>query len=94
MTSPELAELPGWRHTVNPPKIDRRFTFSNYDETRTFLDRLAEQSKQDNLYPDLSFGRTHVHVTISAIDDKAIAQVEIASARHADAVAESSVKLA
>lgn len=75
-------QAPGWRHTPKPPKIERRFTFDTYTQTSLFLDQLAELSKQDNYYPDLSFGRTHVHVTIHARDENEIAPLDIAFAQR------------
>ncbi len=89
MTVADIAlQAPGWRHTEKPPKIDRRFTFVSYAETSAFLERLADLSKQDNFYPDLSFGRMHVHVTISARDEKAIGAVDLAFAQRTGALAE------
>ncbi len=89
MTTTDIAlQTPGWRHTEKPPKIERRFGFDTYSETRSFLDRLAELSKQDNYFPDLSFGRTHVHVTIFARDEKSIGAVDLAFAQRAGALVE------
>ena len=82
MTIIDIAsQVPGWRHTEKPPKIERRFTFVNYAETSAFLERLAELSKQDNYFPDLSFGRTHVHVTIFARDEKTIGAADLTFAQ-------------
>lgn len=80
------AQAPGWRYTEKPPKLDRRFAFDAYAEARSFLDRLAELSKRENDYPDLSFGRTHVHVTINARDRQAIGEADIAFANRAAAL--------
>lgn len=88
------AQAPGWRITQKPPKIERRFTFVTYAETSAFLDRLAELSKQDSFYPDLSFGRTHVHVTIAARDEQALSSLDVEFARRTTALAEPSVSSA
>ena len=87
MTIADFAsQVPGWRYTEKPPKIERRFTFGNYAETSTFLERLAELSKQDNYFPDLSFGRTHAHVTVFARDEKAISAADLTFAQRASAL--------
>ncbi len=54
----------GWTEVERPPSLYRRFEFAAYSETRVFLDRLAGLSKETGLYPDLSFARTYVNVTV------------------------------
>ncbi|HVL98996.1 MAG TPA: 4a-hydroxytetrahydrobiopterin dehydratase [Egibacteraceae bacterium] len=54
----------GWTEVERPPSLYRRFEFAAYPETRAYLDRLAGLSKETGLYPDLSFNRTHVNVTV------------------------------
>ncbi len=62
----------GWTEVEKPPMLYRRFEFAAYSETRAFLDRLAGLSKETGLYPDLSFSRTHVNVTVYGPDGAAI----------------------
>jgi 4a-hydroxytetrahydrobiopterin dehydratase len=62
MTQSRLLE--GWTETERPSSLHRRFEFAAYPETRAFLDRLAALSKETGLYPDLSFSRTYVNVTV------------------------------
>lgn len=61
-TEPRWPE--GWTEVEQPPLLYRRFEFAAYPEARAFLDRLAGLSKETGLYPDLSFSRTHVRVTV------------------------------
>ena len=53
----------GWE--ASQSFMTRRYEFSSYSETRAFLDRLAEYSKEQGYYPDLNFGRNHVNVSIT-----------------------------
>ena len=63
----DITELPqGWQRIRTPPALYRRFEFGAYDETRLFLDRLADLSEETGLHPNLSFGKTYANVTISA----------------------------
>ena len=62
----------GWTEVEKPPLLHRRFEFAAYSETRAFLDRLAGLSKDTGLYPDLSFGRTYVNVTVYGSDGAAV----------------------
>ncbi len=61
-TEPRWPE--GWTEVERPSSLYRRFEFAAYAEARTFLDRLAGLSKETGLYPDLSFSRTYVNVTV------------------------------
>jgi 4a-hydroxytetrahydrobiopterin dehydratase len=65
-TEPRWPE--GWTEVERPPSLYRRFEFPAYSETRAFLDRLAGLSKDTGLYPDLSFSRTYVNVTVHGSD--------------------------
>lgn len=73
ITEPRWPE--GWTEVERPPSLYRRFEFAAYAETRAFLERLAGLSKETGLYPDLSFGRTYVNVTVygsgTAVDAEA-----------------------
>ena len=59
----------GWTEVERPPALYRRFEFAAYSETRVFLNRLAGLSKETGLYPDLSFARTYVNVTVYDDDE-------------------------
>jgi pterin-4a-carbinolamine dehydratase len=57
MTSP-------WRERKRPLCLEQRYEFAGYTALRDFLDRAAELSEQEALYPDMGFGRDYVNVTI------------------------------
>ncbi len=46
------------------PTLNRRFDFGSYAETRHFLDQMADLSQREDYYPNLSFGKTYVNVSI------------------------------
>ncbi len=54
------------------PQFNQRFDFGSYAETRDFLDRLADLSKRENYYPNISFGKTYVNVSIDGEDMTAL----------------------
>lgn len=58
-----------WRRRERPLRLERRLEFANYELLRDFLDRAGELSEQTGLYPNLSFGRTYVNMTLFADDD-------------------------
>jgi pterin-4a-carbinolamine dehydratase len=57
-----------WKERGKPPRLERRFEFADYEATRSFLDRAAELSERESYYPDMSFGRNYVNVTIHAAE--------------------------
>lgn len=72
----------GWTASDRPPNLFRRFQFNKYSETRTFLDRLADLSKDTGRYPDIGFGTTYANITVHAADGKAITAEEQDFARR------------
>ena len=75
--------VPDWQRQDLPPILTRRFEFESYAETRGFLDGIARLSEEAGLYPNLSFGKTYVSVTIDA-DGKKIGPDLIALAQKID----------
>lgn len=55
-----------WKERARPLCLERRYEFDSYMELRDFLDRAAELSERDGLYPDMGFGKDYVNVTIYA----------------------------
>ena len=56
------AGVPADQERIAP--FNQRFDFGSYAETRRFLDDLAELSKREAYYPDVSFGKTYVNISI------------------------------
>lgn len=57
---------PDWNLRQRPLRLERRFEFGDYEATRQFLDQAALLSEQTGIFPDISFGRTYVNLTIHA----------------------------
>lgn len=55
-----------WQEKPRPARLEGRYEFESYDTLRDFLERAAELSEHEGLYPDLGFGRDYVNVTIYA----------------------------
>lgn len=64
-----------WQERARPLRLERRYEFPDYATLRDFLDRAAELSEREGLYPDMGFGRDYVNITIhmaegeSTLDD-------------------------
>jgi 4a-hydroxytetrahydrobiopterin dehydratase len=59
----------GWTERQRPVRLERRLEFADYESTRDFLDRAAGLSERVGIYPDMSFGRTYVNITLHTEDD-------------------------
>lgn len=55
-----------WQERKRPNRLERRYEFPDYATLRDFLDRAAELSEREGLYPDIGFGRDYVNMTIHA----------------------------
>jgi 4a-hydroxytetrahydrobiopterin dehydratase len=53
-----------WQQRARPVRLERRYNFKDYSTLRDFLDRAAELSEKEGLYPDMGFGRDYVNITI------------------------------
>ena len=53
-----------WTQRPRPDRLERRIEFDDYEATRSFLERLNALSEQLNRFPDISFGRTYVNLTL------------------------------
>jgi 4a-hydroxytetrahydrobiopterin dehydratase len=58
-----------WTARQRPARLERRLEFPDYEATRDFLDRAASLSERLAIYPDMSFGRTYVNITLHAEED-------------------------
>ena len=57
-----------WRERNRPMRLERRYEFQDYNTLRDFLDRAADLSEREGLFPDMGFGRDYVNITIH-VDD-------------------------
>ena len=60
------------------PVLNWRFEFGSYGGTRLFLDHLADLSKRENYYPNVSFGKTYVNVSIDGEGQTELGAREVA----------------
>lgn len=53
-----------WQERSRPARLERRYEFQDYSTLSAFLERAAKLSEQEDLYPDMGFGRDYVNITI------------------------------
>ncbi len=87
MTEKQQPAHSEWKVQKRAGLISKRFDFSDYDELRSFLDRLGELSEKEDYYPDLTFSRVHVNVSIQARAEE-LAQVDFDFSAKVDGLAD------
>ncbi|MDI9405240.1 MAG: 4a-hydroxytetrahydrobiopterin dehydratase [Chitinophagaceae bacterium] len=68
-----------------PQWLERRIEFDTYAATRDFLERLNDFCEAEQRFPDISFGRTYVNLTLrAAADDQPLGPADHAFASAID----------
>ena len=76
-----------WTRRMRPDRLERRIEFDDYATISSFLERLNELSEQQRRYPDISFGRTYVNLTLRPeVEEGAIDNEEHTFAAAIDAL--------
>lgn len=55
-----------WRRRERPLRLERRLEFADYEISRVFLEKSEALSEETAIYPNMSFGRTYVNLTLFA----------------------------
>jgi pterin-4a-carbinolamine dehydratase len=77
-----------WTRRERPLRLERQLRFADYGRLRDFLDRAGAVSEQTGIFPNLSFGRDYVNLTLFADDDSgSLAPASERFARHIDGLA-------
>ncbi len=78
-----------WQERNRPVRLERRYEFEDYNTLRDFLDRAAELSEREGLYPDMGFGRDYVNITIHVNEgDDALGEYQHRFAQQLDILAD------
>ena len=59
-----------WNHRGSPSRIEKRFEFEEYQKISIFLKKIDELCKEKNIYPNISFGKNFVSVSIFLDSEK------------------------
>lgn len=73
-----------WSERKRPARLERRYEFSDYESLRDFMERAAELSEKQDLYPDMGFGRDYLNVTIHAEESEEITNIQRKFAENLD----------
>jgi len=83
-----------WVERKKPSRLERRFEFDDYEQTREFLDQTADLAEATEYYPNLSFGRKHVSMTLYPMGESEVVTEELTSyANQVDEIADAARKI-
>jgi pterin-4a-carbinolamine dehydratase len=80
-------KLIGWRIDTKPPVMTKKFTFESYEQTRSFVNELADLSEATGYYPNLTFSTSQATVTIFT-DEEELCANEFEFASQTDKIAD------
>jgi 4a-hydroxytetrahydrobiopterin dehydratase len=75
-----------WTQRPRPDRLERRIEFDDYESTRSFLEQLNALAESEGRFPDISFGRTYVNLTLRPDDEQPVGEVDQAFAAAIDAL--------
>ena len=78
--------MESWRQKDRPECLERRFEFQSYEKTRDFLDRVGVFCEKNNRFPDMSFGKTYVNITIRPLESNEKNQITKAEHQFANEI--------
>ena len=73
-----------WTQRTRPDRLERRIEFDDYESTRAFLERLNALAESEGRFPDISFGRTYVNLTLRPDEEQPVGEVDQAFAAAID----------
>ena len=64
-----------WKQRESPIRFEKRFEFDDYQSISKFMKQIDELCKEKNIYPNISFGKNFVSLSIF-IDSERISNIE------------------
>ncbi len=64
-----------WNERESPLRIEKRFEFEEYSKISIFMEKIEKLCKKKDIYPNISFGKNFVSLTIF-LDNKKISDNE------------------
>ena len=53
-----------WNKRESPLRIEKRFEFEEYSKISKFMGKIEKLCKEKNIYPNISFGKSFVSLSI------------------------------
>jgi len=72
-----------WNKRESPLRLEKRFEFEEYSKISKFMEKIEELCKQKDIYPNISFGKNFVSLSIF-LENKKISEEEKAFSKDID----------
>ena len=59
-----------WNERESPLRIEKRFEFEKYSEISKFMEKIEKLCKERDIYPNISFGKNFVSLSIFLDNDQ------------------------
>jgi 4a-hydroxytetrahydrobiopterin dehydratase len=59
-----LQEAPGWSLLDDGKRIERKFTFKNFEEALAFVNRVGALAEDEGHHPDITFGWGYATISL------------------------------
>ena len=53
-----------WNERESPLRIEKKFEFKEYSKISTFMKKIEKLCKEKDIYPNISFGKNFVSISI------------------------------
>ena len=53
-----------WNQRESPSRVEKRFEFEEYSKISKFMKKVDQLCKENKIYPNISFGKNFVSITI------------------------------
>ena len=82
-----LAEVPGWTLSDDASRIERRFTFGDFQESLAFVNKAGGLAEAEGHHPDIAFGWGYASVVFYTHKIKGLHENDFIMAAKLDALA-------
>ena len=59
-----------WNERESPSRIEKRFEFEQYSKISKFMEKIEKSCKERDIYPNISFGKNFVSLSIFLDNEK------------------------
>jgi 4a-hydroxytetrahydrobiopterin dehydratase len=82
------ASLPGWALSADGKSISRRFKFTDFEATMSYVNRLAALANTHDHHPDLKLGYNYCEVLFTTHDAGGLTELDATCVRAAQWLAD------
>jgi 4a-hydroxytetrahydrobiopterin dehydratase len=81
----KLRAIPGWELIKNKA-IQKKFTFANFKDALTFVNKVGELAEQSNHHPDITINYNKVTLSVTTHDSGGLTSKDFDLAGHVEKI--------